>query len=140
MNLSTPLISLCVCALLSACATPPTEVMVPTQSMQDAYRSSRGAQDTSTFKTESRIVQSVVTSDRPVPVITPPDIRMAYVYAWVDSDGTVHYPSWTGIAVKDFQWVIPALGNAPMNGSIQQQPPQPERLAKPTRSGTNSLN
>lgn len=127
------------CFTLVACGTPPLEVKVPTQSMQDAYRASSGGfiGSSADAKVESRIIRSVVTSDRPVPVVTPPDIRMAYVYAWVDSDGTVHYPSWTGIAVKDFQWVIPSLGTIPMNGSLQQTPPQPERLAKPGRMPSN---
>jgi hypothetical protein len=128
---------LAVLGLLQACATPSTDVKIPTLSMADANRQSSSGADAAASVlpriSEARLVQSVVNADRPVPVLTPPDVRLAYVYSWVDADGTVHYPSWTAIAVKDFQWVIPGLGTVPMNGTAQQVPPQPEKMAKPIR-------
>jgi hypothetical protein len=129
-------LSICNLAMLCACATPATDIQIPTKSMNDAYQDSRSGGTASGLPKapDNRLVQAIVNSERPVPVLTPPDVRLAYVYSWVDADGTVHYPSWTAIAVKDFQWVIPGLGTVPMNGTAQQTPPQPDKLAKPQRS------
>ena len=114
---------LCVtAALVAGCATPATEVKVPTMSMEQAYAASRSAQAAAQGTPDSRIVRAVVSPGRPAPIVTPPDIRMAYVYEWIDTEGNLHYPGWVAIQVETFKWVMPEVGAVPMDGSTSRPP------------------
>lgn len=117
-------------ALLAGCATPAVDVKVPTSSMDEAYRVSVGA-GTSTAaaaaRNPARIVETTIRPDRPAPVVAAPDIRLAFIYQWVDAEGSLHYPSWVAIPVETFRWVVPELapanGTLPLDGSRSQPAP-----------------
>lgn len=110
-------------SVLAGCAaTPATEIKVPTMSMEQAYTASRQAQSSANPAPESRIVRALVSPGRPAPVVTPPDIRMAYVYEWIDAEGNLHYPGWVAIQVEAYKWVMPDVGAVPMDGSVSRPP------------------
>lgn len=109
--------------LLGGCAaTPATDVKVPTMSMEQAFAASRATTAGAPASPESRIVRAVVAPGRPAPVVVPPDIRLAYVYEWIDAEGNLHYPGWVAIQVEGFKWVMPEAGAVPMDGSVSRPP------------------
>lgn len=118
----------------TGCATPATEVVVPTKSMDAALAESRSApSQAAVSKSKSRIVRTPIQPDRPAPVVSAPDIRLAYVFEWTDTQGNLHYPGWVAIPVDTFKWIIPDLGTVPMDGSVATQP-----IATPSKSnGSN---
>ncbi len=110
-------------ALAGCAATPATEVKVETMSMDKAYAAARGAQAAAdTSGQETRIVRALVSPGRPAPIVLPPDIRMGYVYEWIDTEGNMHYPGWVAIQVEAFKWVMPEIGAVPMDGSVSRPP------------------
>lgn len=118
----------------TGCATPATEVIVPTMSMDAALTESRAAQSqTQISKPQARIVRAVINPDRPAPLVSAPDVRLAYVFEWTDSQGNLHYPGWVAIPVDTFKWIIPDVGAVPMDGSVANSP-----IATP--SSTNGRN
>jgi hypothetical protein len=107
-------------------------LVINPKSMQDAMKiASEDGEKIDAAIPQARIIQPIVFADRPVPAITPPDIRMAYVYSWVDREGTMHFPSWTAVVVRDYQWVVPGLGVTPLTGGQGQPAPNPQRLEVP---------
>lgn len=125
----------CSALLVGCAATPATDVKVPTMSMEQAYAASRATLSDVAAAPESRIVRAVVAPGRPAPVVVPPDIRLAYVYEWIDAEGSLHYPGWVAIQVEGFKWVMPEAGAVPMDGSVARPPiarkPEAHRDAKP---------
>jgi hypothetical protein len=45
-------------------------------------------------------------ADLPRPVVTLPDVRLAYLFEWVDDDGTRHFGGWVAIAVSASRWIL----------------------------------
>ncbi len=94
--------------LLSACAVPATQVSVPTMSMDHALkqdrRNSRRVLETAPVMPPRHDDVAGVGSEIPRPMIRPPDIRMAYLYSWVDTEHNKHFGSWVAIPVSDFDW------------------------------------
>ena len=111
-------------AVLAGCAaTPATEIKVETMSMEKAYAASHAKQNAAdSAGQESRIVRALVSPGRPAPIVLPPDIRMGYVYEWIDAEGNMHYPGWVAIQVEAFKWVMPEIGAVPMDGSVSRPP------------------
>lgn len=113
----------CALVLLAGCvATPANEVKIPTMPMENAYNASREAQATSNQAPEARIVRAVISPVRPAPLVTAPDVRLAYAYEWTDTEGNMHYPGWIAIQVETFKWVMPDMGAVPMDGSVSKPP------------------
>lgn len=117
-------------AVLSGCATPAIDVKVPSSSMDEAYRASVGAFAGAPHPAAARVVATTIRPDRPAPIVAVPDIRLAFLYQWVDTEGNLHYPSWVAIPVEAFRWVVPELapepagrGTVPLDGSRAQPPP-----------------
>lgn len=107
----------------TACATPATEVKVPTLTMDAALAESRAAQSPAqAIKPQVRIVRPVLNPDRPAPLVSAPDVRLAYVFEWTDTQGNLHYPGWVAIPVDTFKWIIPDVGTVPMDGSVANSP------------------
>ncbi len=123
-----------VAIISTGCATPATEVKVPTMNMDAALAESRAAQSPAqAIKPQARIVRSVLSPDRPAPLVSAPDVRLAYVFEWTDTQGNLHYPGWVAIPVDTFKWIIPDVGTVPMDGSVANSP-----IATP--SSTNGRN
>ena len=93
---------------LSACAVPATKVSVPTMSMDQALKQAR--RDSLRVLETAAVVPLRHGDDAgtgapiPRPAIRPPDIRMAYLYSWVDAEHNKHFGSWVAIPVSDFDW------------------------------------
>ena len=93
---------------LSACAVPATNVSVPTMSMNQALKQARGDSlrvlETAAVMPPRHGDDAGTGSPIPRPAIRPPDIRMAYLYSWVDAEHNKHFGSWVAIPVSDFDW------------------------------------
>jgi len=91
---------------LSACAVPATKVSVPTMSMDQALKQAH--RDSLRVLETAAVVPLRHGDDAgsaiPRPAIRPPDIRMAYLYSWVDAEHNKHFGSWVAIPVSDFDW------------------------------------
>ncbi len=113
MNKTRPSVSLRAVAtaaaiVLSACAVPATKVSVPTMSMDQSLKQARrdSLQGLATAPVVPQLHRGAAGtgSGIPRPVIRPPDIRMAYLYSWVDAEHNKHFGSWVAIPVSNFDW------------------------------------
>lgn len=130
--------SLLLVAAATGCATPASEVKVPTVPMEEALRASVASSAIDLPRpTQAQVVQSLVRPDRPTPIVSAPDIRLAYIYEWVDSEGTWHFPNWIALPVRPFEWVLPDLGKVPMDGSWSQREPA-NPVPPKTKSGNRN--
>jgi hypothetical protein len=44
--------------------------------------------------------------DAPRPLLAAPDVRMAYLYEWIDESGNRHFGGWVAIPLGGFDWVM----------------------------------
>lgn len=95
---------LSVIATLAGCATPATTVKVPTMSVQDAWRAGE-TRDVASLN--GRVVSPAMKAPAPYPVISPPEIRLAYVKPWKDAEGNLHYGNWIAIQLYPARWQLP---------------------------------
>jgi len=114
--------------LACGCATPATQVVVPTESMHDALQQARNANrpDASFEASLYRPALSAAPPGAPRPVLAPPDIRMAYLYEWVDSEGNKHFGGWVAIPLAGFDWVMTDGSNVKLDGHSGTTEPGPE--------------
>jgi hypothetical protein len=68
-----------------------------------------------------RLLRSPAPPGAPQPLVAPPDIRMAYIYEWVDSEGNKHFGGWVAIPLAGFDWVMndgstPKMGQSRSTG------------------------
>ncbi len=100
--------SLVASTLLASCAIPATQVAVPTESMRDALQQARALHRTeSANDTPLRHqMRSTAPPGAPQPMLAPPDIRMVYLYEWVDGEGNKHFGNWVAIPLAGFDWVM----------------------------------
>ncbi len=98
------------------CAIPATDVAVPTQSMQQALRDARashpGSQDSDVPR--QRPAHGSAPPGAPRPALAAPDIRMAYLYDWIDREGNKHFGGWVAIPLAGFDWIMSDGSNAPL--------------------------
>lgn len=95
-------------ALLAGCAIPATQVAVPTESMRDALQQARGARriELANDTPLRHQMRSTAPPGAPQPMLAPPDIRMAYLYEWIDGEGNKHFGGWVAIPLAGFDWVM----------------------------------
>lgn len=105
--------------LLNSCAVPATQVVVPTESMRDALQQARTApRSDSVGELQLRhAARSAAPPGAPQPLLAPPDVRMAYIYEWVDNEGNKHFGGWVAIPVAGFDWVMTDGSSAPLRRS-----------------------
>jgi len=100
---------------LAGCAVPATQVQVPTQSMHEALQKARSANPPA--PTAEAAVRTLVHASAPPgaprPVLAAPDVRMAYLYEWIDRDGNQHFGAWVAIPLAGFDWVLNPGAPAP---------------------------
>lgn len=119
-------------ALLGACATPALQVKVPTMTVADAWRAvgHQGAvtevlgDATPGGASAERLDRPALARWRsasgatlapvegsdggpPIPVVTAPDVRMAWVRPWQDAQGNRHFGHWIAMPVQGPRWVLP---------------------------------
>jgi hypothetical protein len=62
-------------------------------------------------------MRSTAPPGAPQPVLAPPDIRMAYLYEWVDEEGNKHFGGWVAIPLAGFDWVMTDGSNPQLRDS-----------------------
>jgi len=124
--------------VLSACAVPATQVEVPTRSMRDALEQSRNARGPAllnatvfanppgaenTMVTQTRASQrSTLPPGVAIPAISAPDVRMAYLYEWIDRDGNQHFGTWVAIPLTGFDWILNKAPPASTPAAVDPSP------------------
>jgi len=95
-------------ALVSGCAAPPGSTRVPTMPMREALRIARdeGAQMDPDHRGPPGGLPAGRSPGSPVPLLASPDIRMAYLYEWIDAGGNRHFGGWVAVALGGFTWVL----------------------------------
>ena len=90
--------------LLSGCAAPPGSTRVPTMPMREALRIARDGGVP--MGHDHRDPEGGLLAGRshgvPVPLLASPDIRMAYLYEWIDAGGNRHFGGWVAVALGGF--------------------------------------
>ncbi len=99
--------------MVGGCATPATQVKVKTMSVEEAWNGS-AEHDFSVVK--SREVKPSLTSTPPVPIISAPDVRLAYIVPWKDEAGNYHYGGWVAVQVNSPKWLLPDGSVDPIDG------------------------
>jgi len=119
---------LLVSLVMTACAIPATEVTVPTESMHDALQQTRSARQAEAPREVPlrRAVRLAAPPGAPQPTLAPPDVRMAYLYEWVDAEGNKHFGGWVAIPLAGFDWVMTDGSNPPLahpaNDAVEPRP------------------
>ena len=106
-----PILVLCV----AACGTTASQVKVPTMSVKEAW----GLRDSHDYEVSSREVKPGHPSSTVFPVVTAPDIRMAYMRPWKDAAGNYHYGGWIALYVDGPKWVLPDGSIDPIERTTQ---------------------
>jgi hypothetical protein len=126
-----PMLAVCVTAL-HGCAMPATDVQVPTRSMRESLEQARagskppasappsGAPDAGARRT----VQATSPPGAPRATLAAPEIRMAYLYDWIDREGNQHFGTWVAIPLAGFDWLMNDGSVAPLKPT-KLQPPTP---------------
>ncbi len=91
-------------AVAAGCATPGDQVRVSTMSVEDAWN---GKPTTEFTPSVSKVINPGIKTTPPYPIITSPDIRLAYMKPWTDSDGSRHFGNWIAIQIDNPKWVLP---------------------------------
>jgi hypothetical protein len=95
-------------SFLAGCATPAVEVKVPTMSVPEAWNAgTRADVGTMEARMEPPGAATPGNAGLPYPVVSAPDIRMAYIKPWRDELGNRHFGSWVAIQVNPPRWVSP---------------------------------
>ncbi len=93
---------------VASCAVAANDVQVDTMPMRQALdltRSQAGA-DLARAQIHSYLAAPVPPDIAPAGLLTSPDVRFAYLYEWVDSDGNRHFGEWIAIPVGAAQWIM----------------------------------
>jgi len=115
--------------LLAACATPATEVAVPTMPMRDALELAHDQAESSPMPASGapRLVAAHIPQGAPRPLLTAPDVRLAYLYEWIDGEGNKHFGEWVAIPVAGFDWIMTDGMRRPMDKTAGATDPSSER-------------
>jgi hypothetical protein len=109
LRFSSPFVAAAIWSL-GACATPASAVKVPTMPMQEALDRTRdrGASTAADPPPAGSVTAAAgaAAAEPPRPIITMPDVRLAYLYEWVDGEGNRHFGGWVAIAVTPPRWIL----------------------------------
>ena len=117
----------CIAALatvLTGCVAPGDQVKVPTMSVEDAWN---GAQNADFGISTSRVVSPSLKPALPYPIVSAPDIRLAYIKPWTDAAGNRHYGNWVALQVDNPKWVLPDGTLESMDNTLPQPRPAPRQ-------------
>ncbi len=115
--------------LLYGCAIPATQVEIPTLPMQAALDLSRQTAIPVPKAPEPlpRLVAAPIPKGAPRPLLSTPDVRLAFLYEWVDSEGNKHFGEWVAIPVSGFDWIMGDGARESMSGSSGESAPAEDR-------------
>ena len=106
----------CTFVLLSGCAVPATEVAVPTMPMHEALERAR-AQNGATLDHPAVPLPPAASMPAGAPrsLISAPEVRLAFLYEWIDAEGNRHFGEWVAIPITGFDWVMDDGSRAPID-------------------------
>lgn len=119
------LIVLALCIVTAGCATPGDQVKVPTMSVEDAWNNKSTKELAAPV---SRIMTPSEKAPAPYPIITAPEVRLAYAKPWTDKDGVRHFGAWIAIQTESSKWVLPDGTLEPITSNSQQGQPLKKRF------------
>ena len=108
--------------LAAGCAAPGDQVRVPTMSVEAAWHA---GQQADFGITTSRMVTPSMKPALPYPIVSAPDIRLAYIKPWTDEAGNRHFGNWVAIPVDNPTGVLPDGTREPMDNTQPQSRPAP---------------
>jgi hypothetical protein len=125
LALPVPVLSLWLCA----CAVPATQVEVPTMPMRDALDVARETAVVLPAHPDPspQLVAPPIPKGAPRPLLSTPDVRLAYLYEWVDAEGNKHFGEWVAIPVAGFDWIMSDGAHEAIDGSEGAAPPALEK-------------
>jgi len=112
---------------LWACAVPATEVAVQTMPMQQAFELARIEAGTA-YRPQAETARLAPTAAPPgiqEPMLGVPEVRLAYLYEWIDGDGNKHFGEWVAIPIAGFEWIMNDGTRAPLDSGAREKPQQP---------------
>ncbi len=62
----------------------------------------------------------------PLPLLSTPEVRMAYLYEWVDGEGNKHFGEWVAIPLGGFDWIMSDGVHATIDGGSGEAAPAVE--------------
>jgi hypothetical protein len=74
-----------------------------------------------------RLLPAPLPKDAPRPMLSTPDVRLAYLYEWVDVEGNKHFGEWVAIPVAGFDWIMSDGAREAIDGSDGSPAPAQER-------------
>jgi hypothetical protein len=115
--------------ILGACAVPATQVEVPTLPMQAALELSRQSAIPVQKPADPlpRLVAAPIPKGAPRPLLSTPDVRLAFLYEWVDTEGNKHFGEWVAIPVSGFDWIMSDGARESMSGNSGETTPAEDR-------------
>jgi len=119
----------CVAAAVAACAIPATQVEVPTLSMRGAFDLAHPSSNAPADRPEPtpRLVPAPLPKGAQRPMLSSPDVRLAYLYEWIDTEGNKHFGEWVAIPVAGFDWIMSDGAHQALDGSTGEVAPAMER-------------
>ena len=107
---------------LAGCTTPGARVAVPTMSVEQAWTTGRTVE---VAPVAARVIDAGGAPTRPQPLMSAPQVRLAYIKPWTDAAGNRHYGSWIALPVDAPQWVLPDGTLPPVDTTRPQSHPAP---------------
>jgi len=102
-------------ALLCGCAVPATEVAVTTMPMREALDRVRAESGANPDRASALAPPPAsMPAGTPQGLISAPDVRLAFLYEWIDAEGNRHFGEWVAIPVTGFDWVMDDGSRAPI--------------------------
>ena len=112
----------------AGCAIPATDVQVPTMSMHAALERARAeppiVTDLRPVLTRADFVRPQ--QDQPQTLLSAPQVRLAYLYEWIDTEGNKHFGEWVAIPIGGYDWIMNDGSRARLDGASHDTPFAPE--------------
>jgi hypothetical protein len=89
--------------LCASCVSSAGSVHVPTMSMREALALTRNDDALPAVPAAARERER---GTSPPALVAPPEVRMAWLYEWVDDAGNRHFGGWVAIPLRGFGWVM----------------------------------
>ena len=64
--------------------------------------------------------------DIPQALLSAPQVRLAYLYEWIDTEGNKHFGEWVAIPVGGFDWIMNDGSRAPLESAPGDATAAPE--------------
>jgi hypothetical protein len=111
--------------VIGACAIPATEVDVTTMPMRQALDLARaeGNPAPGLKSATPRLTPGTPPQGTQKPLLSTPEVRLAYLYEWVDPEGNRHFGEWVAIPIAGFDWIMTDGTRAPIDAAGRENAP-----------------